>query len=140
MAAHFDNQRIVLFGESVLYDPYYFDVSSEYGNDSYLSVVKRVLSQWAEALAEAESGEAVLYLPFGIYDQCTECFAATITGSQVEMRCVWLDIEGWSIDLRDLYEFMTSPKNVIEHCEENFGVYNKEELIRELAEAEPTRG
>lgn len=135
MAVHFDDRRIVLFGDSLLYEKYYFLEAAQYASLDYLAVVKRVLEQWGEALASITDNQATLFLPFGPGDESTECLAATVKHKQVTLRNIWVDVEGYSIDLLDLHGFIVSPHKILQQCSENFGTYERDKLITALTQA-----
>ena len=133
MITTFDNQSITISGKSVPYDPYYFSVASDDDNTDYRAVVKSVLSQWAKEIEQIKEGEQ-LFLPFGIYDECLECFFVTCNGKYITLKRTWLMIEGYTLNLRYLHEFINS-KHTVDNLE-NFGEYDRYELFQSLEQAQ----
>jgi hypothetical protein len=128
-------ESIELGDRSVPYYAYYFD---QWWNDDAkdrLIVVKKVLSQWADALDNATEGQA-LYLPYSLDDQEVESFKAEVHGNEVTLRCVEVNWNGYSIALDDLSDFIYQTHELWNESPEIFGVYDKEDLIAALRDPE----
>ena len=134
MVVELDKKRFVISDTELPYDPYYFAITARHTKTGWDSVVKDVLRQWAEELLWQAAGET-LYLPFGIYDQCLQCLMADLSKGQVALRCVWLNIEGFKLDLSDLGAFMSRNHEVYEASPEILGTFRRTELIAGLKEA-----
>lgn len=133
MKVEFDSERLILSGHVLSFDPYYFAVASEQTETDWDSVVRDVLRQWAEGLLRLAPRET-LHLPFGVYDQCVQCLEADLAGQMVELRCVWINIGGWSLDFSDLSEFMCERHKVVKPSLEVF-TFPRLALIAGLKEA-----
>ena len=136
MLVQFDSERIVIDNQGLLYDPYYFALAGEDRGIDFIEVMKVVMQQWAEAIAHLESEDDAALLPFGIYDQCTECLEAKRSKDEVVLHCVWLNTEGYTIDLLNLADFMQQSHAVVKASPEKFGVFKQSELIKALQQAE----
>ena len=134
MPARYDDKRIYIFDSNVEFDPYYFAIASENGDVGYHGFMKRVFHQWAQALIETE-GET-LYFPFGIYDQCVECFNVTVIDERVVLKRVWFLIEGYTLNLQNLRDFIRGDHK-IGASSPVFGEYDRTDLIKALVQAEP---
>ena len=137
MSVQFDTKRIIIFGDGLFYDTYYLSIAAELTGQRYEAIVKQVLGQWAEILADVQPDQETVFLPFSVGDEFVECLAATRTGRQIVLRSVSVDIEGHTLDLLNLHEFMVGLQEISQQYPENFGVYDQAELIRALKEAEP---
>lgn len=136
MAVQFDDKRIIIFGDGLFYASYYFAIATEYTDLDYATVVKRVLEQWAYAIAVIPDNHTPVFLPFSFGDENAECFAATLKGDQIALRIVEVDVEGYSLNLFHLHDFMASSHKVLQQYPEDFGVYDKSELVEALKKAE----
>lgn len=136
MAVEFNSETLTVYGQALSYDPYYFAIAAEYNytGTEWDGVVKDVLRQWAEGLLGMADG-GTLYLPFGIYDQCLQCMEADLIGEAVALRCVWLDIGGYSLNLPDLSEFMGGRHKVNKASPKSLGSFPRVELVAGLRKA-----
>ena len=135
MAVQFDAERILIFDQALRYDPYYFALSGEDSGVDFQDVVQACLRQWAEAIMQLTGHSRPLFLPFGVYDQCIECLAAAISEDQIHLRCVWLNVGGYSIDLLDTSGFIHQDHAVLKASPKEFGVFNRLELVTSLKSA-----
>ena len=128
------NTEIQIGDCSVAYYPYYFAIE-DYERDHRLCV-KDVLSQWAVALRQLGSGYDVLHLPYSLDDESCWCFRATTGKGKVILRCVQVTANGCAMFLNDLTVDMTSEYKYFEEMQNDFGVYEADELIESLIKAE----
>jgi len=128
------NTEILIGDESVRYFPYYFGIE-DYQRDHRLCV-KDVLSQWAVALRQLGSGYDVLHLPYSLDDESCWCFRATLEKGRVSLRCVHVDANGYAMALNDLTADMTSEYKYFQEMPNDFGVYEPDQLIESLIQAE----
>jgi hypothetical protein len=128
------NTDIQIGDDSVAYYPYYF-VIEDYERDHRLCV-KDVLSQWAAALRQLGSGQDVLHLPYSLDDESCWCFRATLGEGKVSLRCVQINANGYAMALNDLTADMASEYKYLQEMPNNFGVYEPDELIESLIQAE----
>jgi len=128
------NSIIQIGDYSVAYYPYYFEIE-DYERDHRLCV-KDVMSQWAAALRQLGSVYDVLHLPYSLDDESCWCFRATLGEGKVSIRCVEVSANGYTMALNDLAEVMTSEYKYFHEMPQDFGVYELEELIESLIQAE----
>ncbi len=130
MEIQIDSKRLKIGEHSVKYSAYYFDVE-EYNDLSEAAALKEILVQWAGALTNLDNGRA-LFLPFSLDDEWIECFKASQSGERITLKHVWVSEDGWSVDVSDLGEFMTSEHEIRKELPEVFGEYRKEDFILAL--------
>ena len=128
------NTEIQIGGESVRYYPYYFGIE-DYDRDHRLCV-KDVLSQWSVALRNLGTVYDVLHLPYSLDDESCWCFRATLGEGKVSLRCVEVSANGYAMALNDLTADMTSEYKYFHEMPQDFGVYELDELIESLVQAE----
>ncbi len=128
------NTEIHIGDKIVRYYPYYFGIE-EYERDHRLCV-KDVLSQWATALRKLGSGYGVLHLPYSLDDESCLCFRATLAEGKVSLRCVQVSANGYAMSLNDLTADMTAEYKYLHQTPNDFGVYEPDELIESLIQAE----
>lgn len=139
-------EQICIGLDCVRYYPFYFRSWAEderkVNSINSMDVMKSVLQQWADTLAGMGIAYNKLFLPYSLDDETVECFMATtqsppITFScDITLRCVVVEENGYSLDLSNLYKFMTTHKTIFEEFPSNFGVYDKDELVQGLSNAE----
>jgi hypothetical protein len=127
-------EKIEIDDEGVSYYPYYFDQWWNTEAEDRLVVVKKVLAQWADGIAQSAEN-CTLYLPYSLNDEEIECFEARVHGDEVVFRCVGVNWNGYSVDLDDLGEFIAHPHELGSEKPENFGTYNKNALVDALRKA-----
>ena len=141
-----EQERICIGSDCVRYYPFYFkswaeDHQRNAGSINSMDVMNTVLQQWADTLAGMGIAYNKLFLPYSLDDESIECFKATaksppITHScNVTLRCVVVEGNGYSLDLSNLYKFMTTQQTVFEVYPSDFGVYDKDELVQGLSDA-----
>lgn len=137
MRVKIQNEQIVIGKQSLSFYGYYFDIEAHQDESSALTVMKKVLSQWAAAL-EALKDNAVAFLPYNLEDEWVECLEATRTGETILMRCVDVAANGYSLALDDLWGFMMSPQQLVD-IRFHPGIldeYDREKIIAALRNAE----
>jgi len=133
MEIQIDSKRLKIGEHRVKYSAYYFDVE-EYTDLSEAAALKEILVQWAGALSNLDNGRT-LFLPFSLDDEWIECFKASESGERITLKYVWVSEGGWSVDVSDLGEFMTSEHEIHKELPEVFGEYRKEDFILALLNA-----
>ncbi len=131
-------EEIVINDKSLRYYPYYFNRHWQDEGLSGPALVKKVLSQWAEALIKMDEDESV-FLPHSLEDEWVECLRANLSGERVVLRCVWVNWSGHSVDLDDISEFMFYEHEVVKEYSDVFGEYDRKELAAALQGAEIIR-
>lgn len=129
-------EAIEINGGRVRYYPYYIDQHWNEQADDRLVTMRKIVTQWADALARAKDRQK-LYLPYSLNDQEIECFEAVTEGDEVTLRCVEVHWSGYSMVLDELGEFMTyCPHEFLSERPDLFGRYPKRDLIEALRRAE----
>lgn len=134
MNIQINNKSIKLGSQSLIYDSYYFD-SEEYKSLTNGAVLKEILAQWARALIALANENRTLFLPFNLEDEWIECFKATQNGGKIIFKHVWVNENGWTLNVSDLSSFITLPHETFKESPEVFAEYNKEEIISALINA-----
>lgn len=129
--------KTIEIGENILeYYPYYFQVWVWDEDKDYRLVVKDVLKQFAELLRELGSTYSFLYLPYIPDDQGSWCLKATMQNEKVVFNPIEIKFDGYAMDFDNMKELMTSEHEFYEEKTEAFGVYERDQLIGSLLNAE----
>lgn len=91
-----------------LVDSYYFALSKP--EQKPHECLKHLLEQWLAILEtlKPDSGNHQVYLPYGIFDQCTAWLQVSLGpavgsgNSQIVLQGGWNTLEGWRINLSDV--------------------------------------
>lgn len=111
---------ITLFERTFEFDPYYFALAGEASGLTTEQVMDHVVCQWGDALERLKDASEVALLPIGVYDECLECIEATLVERNLlRIRSVWMQVDGYSLDLLDLGSFMSTHQTNLQG--ENFG-------------------
>lgn len=133
----FIGNKTIQIGERALeYYPYYFDVWVWNTETDFHIVVKNTLTQFAELLKELGSAYSFLYLPYIPDDQGSWCLKAILQNDSVVLTAVEIKVDGYAMDFDNMQELMTSEQEVLEEKKKVFGVYERDELIESLLNAE----
>lgn len=130
-----DNKGFEIEGQRLTYDLYYFD-REQYQAPTPAATFKKIMIKWANVLREWNVKTATLFLPFALDDEWTECLKAVRHSDRVVLRYVRVAVNGWSIDVDHLEDFMTSEHVVEKEAGEVFGEYDKDDFISALINAQ----
>jgi hypothetical protein len=87
-------------------DSYYLAIvdgflpGGEYGFKTK-GVLASLLNRWKDAITEAASSGKAAFLPFGFWDECTECLRCRAEEGDVEITPGWSHREGCAVSPRD---------------------------------------
>jgi hypothetical protein len=140
-----ERERIRIGPDSVPYDSYFFGVwdwkrrkgllaGERPASELDLPAELRVIAQWADAIERLAPGQPPVYLPFGLYDESVEAFSAHLTGNNVVLRWVVVEVNGYAINLDNLLKFMYFDHRIEQH-RKDFGTYDRSDLIIGLRSA-----
>ena len=135
MNIQIDEKSLIIAGQRFPYDAYYFE-AEEYEHLSCPAILKAILAQWAEALANSDDRNASLFLPFSFDDEEVDCFRARVDGDKVVLSYAQVWENGYALNVADLNEFMRSEYQILEESPEILGAFTKRELISALLNAE----
>lgn len=129
--------KTIQIGENILeYYSYYFDAWVWNTEKDFRLVVKDTLTQFANLLKELGSTYSFLYVPYIPDDQGSWCLKATLQDNKVVLTAIEIKEDGYAMDFDDMKELMTSEQEILEEKKEAFGVYDRNELIESLLDAE----
>ncbi len=127
-------KRIRIGRDSISYDDYYFNVWDD-GKDPSVPIERRVVAQWADAIERLGPSQSTAYLPFSLEDQSVEAFRARLIGDKVALRRVVVEANGYALDLDNLHEFMQQDHRILQQYPQDFGAYERSDLIAGLRSA-----
>ena len=142
LAIVIERKHIRIGPDVVPYDSYYFGVWDAQirkglrpASDPNLPVEHRVIAQWADAIERLAISQPTVYLPFSLHDEYVEAFSAHLTDSNVALRWVDLKVNGFSINLDNIYGFGQFDHPRIEQHRKDLGTYERSDLIAGLRSA-----
>jgi hypothetical protein len=121
--------------KEVAFDSYYLYLNEAYKHLSGSSICKKMLEQWAAALGDLADESCELYLPYNLGDEWIDSFRATRSGNSITFEQVWVRDSGWRLDVSNLKDFIHSAQRIRRNLGV-FGVFDRDELIRSLLDAE----
>jgi hypothetical protein len=131
------DEKCMKIGEySFRYDAYHFD-ADEYADLSSGEVLIKILAQWAKALSDIRDGDTI-FLPFSLDDEWVECFKVTQLGDRLNSKYVWVNENGYALDVSNLSDFMATTHEIWKESPEVFGEWDKEEFRSALLNAKVT--
>ena len=128
-----ESTRIRIGPGAIPYDSYWFGWNPQ--GDPVPSVVRRVLAQWADAVERLSSGQSTVYLPFSLEDESVEAFRARLADHSVSLRCVTIAANGYLISLDVLNDFMQEAHRILHEDPQDFGAYERADLVAALRNA-----
>jgi hypothetical protein len=138
MNIRIDNKGFT-FGEfRFIYNLYFLEDGNKYDAPTAGLVFKNILSNWARILSNINSENSPMYLPFNPDDQWTDCLKASAANRLIEFKVVRLAVNGWGVFDFNLEDFITSDHNILTESTEVVGLYDKNEVISALINAEVT--
>ncbi|MDQ3816428.1 MAG: hypothetical protein M3362_01905 [Acidobacteriota bacterium] len=140
-----EGKRILIGADVLGYYSYYIAIWKR--NLDHRLTMKKVLAQWATAVASLSRRGGAAYLPYDLNDQSCGFLKAELDGEEVVLTDMLVGGDGYRMNLDDLSREMYSEPRVIDSWyEENgqrhdcgskvFGRYNAVELIGALKDAE----
>ena len=129
-----DSKGFTFDGNRFTYDLYYVE-GEYYDAPTPGGVFKKILSKWATVLGSISDSNGPMYLPFAPDDQWVDCIMATPKGNRLVMSVARVAETGYSVDFSDLESFIRSP-HPVDHTDECFGEFEKDEFVFALLHAE----
>ena len=126
-----DDRTLALAGRSFPYSAYYLDFK-DVPNLTSRTSLKIVLADWMTALIESLGTDRVLFLPYSLEDEWVECFKATLSGEMVSLTEVYVNENGWAVNILDLTGFILSPHSILKESSTPFATVPVQDLIDSL--------
>lgn len=130
-----DNKGFCLDGRRLLYNLYYFD-SEMYEAPTPAETFRKILVRWGILFREQNLCDGTIYLPYAPDDQWTDCLEVDTSGECVSVKTVRVDVSGYQIDIEKIENFVTSTPVIVGYISPAFGVYDKEDFISALINAQ----